>query len=139
MTSSGLGPLFLPPGMVSGSSTTSAWPPARRTSVARPSTSLDSLPYSNVSAVGSSVAAPITAITPSFVMVLFAAMTPVVVGLECCWLMPKIDYSPLVDEYQCPLYKTSVRAGVLSTTGQSTNYVLSLSLPTGSVSPDCTL
>lgn len=42
---------------------------------------------------------------------------------------PVPDYEPPADQYQCPLYKTSVRAGVLSTTGQSTNYVLNVSLP----------
>ena len=34
------------------------------------------------------------------------------------------------DDYECPLYKTAVRAGVLTTTGASSNYVVSLDIPT---------
>lgn len=45
------------------------------------------------------------------------------------WFKPQLDYKPDPDEYQAPLYKTSVRAGVLSTTGQSTNYVLNVAIP----------
>jgi len=42
---------------------------------------------------------------------------------------PEVDYTPPENEYQAPLYKAASRSGILSTTGQSTNYVLSLSIP----------
>ena len=42
---------------------------------------------------------------------------------------PTKDYVPKEDEYSCPMYKTGLRRGLLSTTGQSTNYVISVELP----------
>ena len=44
--------------------------------------------------------------------------------------LPTIDYVPNPVEYGCPVYKTSVRAGALSTTGLSTNFVLLVELAT---------
>ena len=46
------------------------------------------------------------------------------------WIEPVIidDYNPKEKFYQCPLYKTSTRRGVLSTTGHSTNFVMYLGI-----------
>lgn len=42
---------------------------------------------------------------------------------------PQTSFVPDPDDYSCPLYKTSLRAGVLSTTGLSTNFVLHVAVP----------
>ncbi|XP_037242845.1 dynein heavy chain 1, axonemal [Falco rusticolus] len=47
------------------------------------------------------------------------------------WLLPGPSRKPpAADTYLCPIYKTLNRAGTLSTTGHSTNYVIAVEIPT---------
>ncbi|CAM9624364.1 unnamed protein product, partial [Sphacelaria rigidula] len=52
--------------------------------------------------------------------------------MPCIWLKPAVkdaDGGKAESSYNCPLYKTSLRAGTLSTTGHSTNFVAPLRVP----------
>lgn len=53
------------------------------------------------------------------------------VPAPCMWLVPKrTDEFSDYPSYNCPLYRTAERRGVLATTGHSTNFVMSIRMPT---------
>ena len=53
-----------------------------------------------------------------------------IIKMPVVWLEPIVDKDHVEEKaYSCPLYKTSLRAGELSTTGHSTNFCLFLQLP----------
>ena len=57
---------------------------------------------------------------------------PKILFVKCpsIWLRPShLTKLSVYKNYKCPVYKTSARRGVLSTTGHSTNFVMFIRLP----------
>lgn len=54
----------------------------------------------------------------------------VITEFPVIWLEPVLEEELKTDKmFSCPCYKTSIRAGELSTTGHSTNFVQYMSIP----------
>ncbi|KAG8578265.1 hypothetical protein GDO81_010436 [Engystomops pustulosus] len=51
-------------------------------------------------------------------------------SMPIIWLIPGEKVDQMDSIYKCPVYKTSARRGELSTTGHSTNYVLTINIAT---------
>ncbi|XP_023309976.1 dynein heavy chain 1, axonemal-like [Anoplophora glabripennis] len=56
-------------------------------------------------------------------------------NMPVVWLIPEESHKKPEGTYECPVYKTLTRAGTLSTTGHSTNYVLAIEVPTEKSEP----
>ena len=63
-------------------------------------------------------------------MCLLTCFKELFVSFPAVHLEPKVGRStPASGVYACPCYKTTTRAGTLSTTGHSTNFVLMIEVP----------
>lgn len=51
------------------------------------------------------------------------------------WMVPEEHHTKRDGCYECPVYKTLKRAGTLSTTGHSTNYVVAIEVPSNKPEP----
>ena len=56
--------------------------------------------------------------------------------LPAIYFKPAVNHKQAPNTYACPVYKTAVRKGVLSTTGMSTNYVVPIELPIAEGEPE---